>query len=110
VFFIVAHGVVTALQTPSIQRIKPSSSSSSSFARLSLSSSLQNGNHDAPEFSAGFDSHQMDALVERGKLEASLMQAASQGVLGGGDGDDGKIVGVLVCKPWYIQEKEETQQ
>jgi ectoine hydroxylase-related dioxygenase (phytanoyl-CoA dioxygenase family) len=30
----------------------------------------------------GFDSHQMDALVQRGELEATLMQAAQQGVLG----------------------------
>ena len=63
---VMAH-TVTALQVPHGVTRKMASSS-----HLLLSTT--------PNFSAGFDSHQMDALVLRGELEASLM-LASQGLL-----------------------------
>lgn len=62
-----ASHVVMALQTPSVIVVPRSSTISSSSLVRSTST---------PDFTGSFDSHQMDALVQRGELEASLMQAS----------------------------------
>mmetsp|Transcript_33898 Transcript_33898/g.38622 ORF Transcript_33898/g.38622 Transcript_33898/m.38622 type:complete len:570 (+) Transcript_33898:80-1789(+) len=57
-------------------------SSSSSISTISSSLSSSTSSSQSPSFEGGFDVHQMDALEQRGKLEASFMEDLMMGVLG----------------------------
>ena len=75
-----AHHAVKAFQTDGGASLRPSSRLTISLQVLAATPTTA-----IPSVTItpdGFDSHQMDALVQRGELEAKLMQAAQQGVLG----------------------------
>jgi hypothetical protein len=73
--------LVIALVNAASAFLTPQHAGTSLRTRMAVILSAESATATTPAFSSGFDSGQMDALVQRGVLEASLMQATHQGEL-----------------------------